>query len=88
MVENAYKITLAGAFVPLVMALIFKKVHTISAVLAMIFGIGSWIFVEYILGMEKIFEMPPHFFGFIIAIFGFLFGQFLANLLNNKPSKN
>lgn len=71
MVENAYKITLAGAFVPLVMAIIFKKVYTLSAVIAMTFGISVWIFFEFILQFETVFEMPSHFFGFIIAIFGF-----------------
>lgn len=72
MVENAYKVTLAGAFVPLVMGLIFKKVHTISAILSMIAGVGSWLFVEFILKFEKIFEMPPHFFGFVISTIVFL----------------
>lgn len=72
MVENAYKITLAGAFVPLVMAIIFKNVYTISAVMAMIFGIVTWILLEFILKMESFWAMPPHFFGFIISTFAFL----------------
>jgi hypothetical protein len=39
MVENAYKITLAWAFIPLVAWIIIKKTHTISGLLSLIFGI-------------------------------------------------
>lgn len=86
MVENAYKVTLAGAFVPLVMAIIFKKVYTLSAIIAMISGIFTWILCEFILKMETILEMPPHFFGFIVAIFGFLIGQCIAKFLEKKKN--
>lgn len=88
MVENAYKITLAGAFVPLVMAIIFKKVYTLSAILAMISGISVWIVTEFILGLETILEIPPHFFGFIIAIFAFLLGQIISKILENKKKSS
>lgn len=78
MVESAYKITLAGAFVPLVMALIYKKVHTISALLSMFFGVGTWISLEFFLEKEEIFFMPAHFFAFLIAIIAFFLGQVLS----------
>ncbi len=84
MVENAYKITLAGAFVPLAMALICKKVHTISALLSMIVGIGTWVMFEYSLGFEEIYSMPPHFFGFLMAIVGFMAGQTLYKWIWGK----
>lgn len=77
MVENAYKITLAWAFVPLAAALICKKVHTISALLSMIVGIGVWVGFEFYLGFPEIYAMPPHFFGFLMAIVGFVAGQML-----------
>ncbi len=77
MVENAYKITLAWAFVPLVMAIILKKVHTISALLSMIIGIGKWVGFEFYIGWEEVYSMPPHFFGFLMAIVGFALGQML-----------
>ncbi len=84
MVENAYKITLAWAFVPLAMALICKKVHTISALLSMIVGIGTWLTFEYSLGFEEVYSMPPHFFGFLMAIIGFVAGQMLYKWIWGK----
>lgn len=80
MVENAYKITLAGAFVPLVMGVWMKKVHTISAILSMIVGITTWIAFEYVLGFTEIYAMPPHFFGFLMSILGFYAGQALYGI--------
>jgi solute:Na+ symporter, SSS family len=47
MVESAYKITLAGAFVPLVFGIYMKQVHTINALLSMIVGVSTWIAVEF-----------------------------------------
>ena len=50
MVESAYKITLAGAFVPLVFGAFWKKANSQGALMAIIGGIGSWLFVELFLG--------------------------------------
>ncbi|GAB0174590.1 MAG: sodium:solute symporter family protein [Candidatus Altimarinota bacterium] len=77
MVENAYKITLAGAFVPLAAAIIHKRVHTISALLSMLSGIGVWISFEFYLGWEEVYTLPPHFFAFLMSIVGFYIGQML-----------
>ena len=46
MVENAYKVTLVGAFVPLVMGLYWKKATNLGAMLAVVFGLIVWIFYE------------------------------------------
>lgn len=78
MVENAYKITLAGAFVPLVAGVFCKKVYKISAIISMILGVSSWIILEFFMKIELILEMPPHFFGFILSIFGFIAGQLIS----------
>lgn len=87
MVENAYKITLAGAFVPLVMGVYMKKVYKLSAIISMVTGVGAWLFLEFVLKIEHIFTMEPHFFGFIISIFGFIAGQIIAKFLEkNKKS--
>ncbi len=68
MVESAYKITLAGAFVPLVFGIYRKKVHSINALLAMLVGVGSWISIEFFLEKESIIGLEPHFFAFLISI--------------------
>lgn len=72
MVESAYKITLAWAFVPLVFGIYMKKVHTLHALLSMIVWVGTWISVEFFLGWESIFGLEPHFFAFLLAIPAFL----------------
>ncbi len=86
MVENAYKITLAWAFVPLAAAIMIKKVHTISALLSMIVGIGTWLSVEFYLWFSEIYSMPPHFFAFLMAILWFLGWQLLYRWSGNAKS--
>jgi SSS family solute:Na+ symporter len=46
MVENAYKVTLVGAFVPLVCGLYWKRATNLGATLSIIFGLTSWIAFE------------------------------------------
>lgn len=46
MVESAYKVTLVGAFVPLVAGLFWKRANTAGALTAIICGIGTWLFME------------------------------------------
>jgi SSS family solute:Na+ symporter len=83
MVENAYKITLAWAFVPLAAAIMIKKVHTISALLSMIVGIGAWLSFEFYLGFAEVFSMPPHFFAFLLSALAFSVGQMLYRWSGN-----
>ena len=78
MVENAYKITLAGAFVPLVLGIYMKKVHTINALLSMLVGVGTWISVEFFLEKEMIIGLEPHFFAFLLSIPAFFAGSIIA----------
>jgi len=78
MVESAYKITLAGAFVPLVFGIYMKKVHTINALLSMFVGVGTWISVEFFLEKEMIVGLEPHFFAFLLSIPAFFTGFIIA----------
>lgn len=78
MVESAYKITLAGAFVPLVFGIYMKKVHTINALLSMIVWVSTWIAVEFFIGAESIWGLEPHFFAFLLSIPAFLIGTPLS----------
>jgi solute:Na+ symporter, SSS family len=47
MVQNAYKVTLVGAFVPLVAGVYWKRASTQGAVFAIIFGVGLWLLMEW-----------------------------------------
>lgn len=46
MVQNAYNVTLAGAFVPLVAGAFWKRATTQGALLAAIGGVGSWLLAQ------------------------------------------
>jgi SSS family solute:Na+ symporter len=46
MVENAYKVTLVGAFVPLVCGLYWKRATNLGATLAIVMGLLVWIGFE------------------------------------------
>ena len=46
MVQNAYNVTLAGAFVPLVAGAYWKKATTQGALFASIGGVGTWLIVQ------------------------------------------
>ena len=46
MVENAYKITLVGAIVPLFAGLYWNRANKAGALTSIIMGIGTWLFME------------------------------------------
>jgi Na+/proline symporter len=72
MVENAYKVTLVGAFVPLVMGLYWKRATNLGATLAIIFGLVVWI------GFERFAAdgvMPPQLAGLLAAFTGMIVGS-------------
>lgn len=73
MVENAYRITLAGAFVPLVAGLFWKRANNLGVTLAIVLGLGTWIGCE-ILVPEGVIE--PHLFGLVASAVGMLVGGF------------
>lgn len=46
MVENAYKVTLAGAFVPLVFGILWQRATTQGALFATFGGLAAWLLIE------------------------------------------
>ncbi len=74
MVENAYKVTLAGAIVPLFAGLYWKRANTNGALASIILGIGTWIALE-IIAPEGIW--PPQLAGFLASAFGMVVGSLL-----------
>ena len=88
MVESAYKITLAGAFVPLVFGAFWKKANTQGALMAIIGGIGSWLFVELFLGDNAL--IPAQLIGLGNSIIGMIVGSLLPKIIKetNKLNNN
>ena len=75
MVENAYKITLVSAFVPLAFGLYWKPANQIGALAAIFLGLGTWIGLE-IVAPDAV--CPPQLAGLLAALTGMIVGSLLT----------
>jgi len=75
MVESAYKITLAGAFIPLVVGAFWKRATTQGALAATLGGLISWILVELLVGESS--PIPAQLIGLAVSAAGMLIGSLL-----------
>jgi Na+/proline symporter len=82
MVENAYKITLAGAFVPLFFGAFWKRGTTQGALCAIIGGLISWILVELLIGEASL--VPPQLIGLFVSMFGMIAGSLLPQWIGHS----
>ena len=72
MVENAYKVTLACAFVPLVAGVYWKRANNAGAVLAVALGLTVWIAMEFAAPEAA---LPPQFAGLVASAAGMVLGS-------------
>ena len=84
MVENAYKVTLVAAFVPLAAGLYWKRATNQGAIFAILAGSGSWIWLE-ITNPDG--TWPPQLFGLLMSMSGMLVGSLLPDFLP-KPRQD
>ena len=75
MVENAYKVTLAGAFVPLFFGAFWKRASTQGALAAILGGLSAWILVELLIGEASL--VPPQLIGLGVSMVGMIAGSLL-----------
>jgi solute:Na+ symporter, SSS family len=75
MVENAYKVTLATAFVPLFAGIYWKRANSYGAGLSIVLGFTAWIAMEFIAPEGA---LPPQFAGFIASLVGMVAGSLLS----------
>ncbi|MDA7705688.1 sodium:solute symporter family protein [Rickettsiales bacterium] len=78
MVENAYLVTLCGAFVPFAFGVYWSKANSSGALLSIFLGVSTWIILEVIsiyMPNNNILLVPPQLMGFIMAIIGMLSGS-------------
>ena len=75
MVENAYKITLAGAFVPLFFGAFWKRATTQGALFAIFGGLSSWLAIEFFVGEASL--VPPQLIGLGVSIISMVAGSLL-----------
>jgi SSS family transporter len=76
MIQNAYKVTLCGAFVPLVAGLYWKRANSLGAALSVFLGLGVWLFAEWSSTKETV--MPAQISGLIASAAGMLIGGYLG----------
>jgi len=79
MVENAYKVTLAGAFVPLVVGALWPRATTQGAYAAILLGIGAWLVTEFLFGEGAL--LPPQLVGLGMSAIGIFAGSLLPQVI-------
>ncbi|GAB4122639.1 MAG: sodium:solute symporter family protein [Sideroxydans sp.] len=84
MVENAYKVTLVGAFVPLAFGLYWRRANNQGALLSIVLGLGSWLLMEL---LQPQTYWPPQLVGLLMSVAGMLLGSVLPDL-NVKFNKS
>jgi Na+/proline symporter len=72
MVENAYKVTLVAAFVPLAFGLYWKRANQQGALIAIVLGLATWIWLE-ILAPDA--ACPPQLAGLLASLAGMIAGS-------------
>jgi Na+/proline symporter len=81
MVQNAYNVTLCGAFVPLVAGAFWKRANTQGALLSFVLGIGTWLGAT-ITAPEAM--IPANLLGLAAAVVGMLIGSLAPTLIASK----
>ena len=82
MVENAYKVSLAGAFVPLVVGIFWKRATSQGALAATLGGLLSWVMVEVLIGEDS--PVPPQLIGLAVSFAGMYLGSLLPQWVGHK----
>jgi Na+/proline symporter len=72
MVENAYKVTLVGAFVPLVCGLYWRRATNLGGVLSVTLGLIVWICCEFFYTEGTV---PPQLAGLVASFGGMIVGS-------------
>ncbi|MBK7424742.1 MAG: sodium:solute symporter family protein [Propionivibrio sp.] len=85
MVENAYKITLASAFVPLFFGAYWRRATTQGALVAIIGGVSSWLLFETLIGDASM--VPSQLIGLGVSLLGMIAGSLLPQWVGKATPK-
>ena len=80
MVQNAYKVTLVGAFVPLVCGIYWRKASTQGALVSALLGLVAWGICEKFFAEA---EVPPQMVGLFASIAGMIGGSYAPQLVRD-----
>jgi len=81
MVQNAYNVTLCGAFVPLVAGAYWKRANTQGALFSVVAGIGTWLVANTVAPEALI---PANLVGLFASILGMLLGSLAPSVIRNS----
>lgn len=81
MVQNAYNVTLVGAFVPLLAGAYWKKANTQGALFAIVFGIGFWLGAT-VLAPEAM--IPANLIGLAASAIFMVIGSLAPTIIRNS----
>ena len=81
MVQNAYNVTLAGAFIPLLAGAYWKRATTQGALFSIVLGIGCWLGATQVAADAMV---PANLIGFFASIIGMVMGSLAPQLLGNR----
>jgi Na+/proline symporter len=82
MVESAYRVTLAGAFVPLAFGLFWKRANNLGATLAIVLGIGTWLALELFVPEG---DVEPQLYGLVVSAIGMIVGGYVGRPSHHRP---
>jgi SSS family solute:Na+ symporter len=84
MVQNAYKVTLAGAFVPLVCGIYWGRATTQGALLSSLGGLAAWALAEWFAAEATV---PPQFVGLFVSAAGMVVGSLAPQVIRDARSR-
>jgi len=85
MVENAYKVTLVAAFVPLSAGLYWSRANTQGAQAAVLVGLATWALLELLAPADAVW--PPQLVGFLAAGAAMIVGSLLPPLASEAADE-
>lgn len=81
MVQNAYNVTLTGAFVPLVAGAFWKRANTQGALFSVVLGIGTWLTANTVAPEALI---PANLVGLLASAMGMLLGSVTPTVIGHR----
>ncbi len=81
MVQNAYNVTLTGAFIPLMAGAFWKRATTQGALASIVFGVGTWLTASNVAPEAMI---PANLLGLAASAVGMLMGSLAPQVIGNK----
>jgi Na+/proline symporter len=93
MVQNAYKVTLTMAFIPLAFGVYWTRASTQGAICSALFGLAGWISAEYLCVQDwgasetetpllwHLTVIPPQMYGLATSILGMIVGSLAPQVI-------